>query len=72
MSILVNVGFSTTFENQSSDDDNFGSSHSQPSNVNGSVRFRSKGKLNINDTEATTRSNTIIGSIIWSNNTLGI
>lgn len=51
MSILVNVGFSTTFENQSSDNDNFGSSHSQPSNINGSVRFRSKGKLNINDWE---------------------
>ena len=38
MSILVNVGFSTTFENQSSDDDNFGSSSfSKAANENPAV-----------------------------------
>ena len=52
MSILVNVGFSNSVNNQQSNN-NFGSSHLEPVNSVHGIRFKSKGKLNVNNTEAT-------------------
>ena len=65
MSILVNVGFSNSVNNQQSNN-NFGSSHLEPVNAVNGIRFKSKGKLNVNDTEATIERfiSTIIGPII--------
>jgi len=61
MSVLVNVGFSNSVNNQQSNN-NFGSSHLEPVNAVNGISFKSKGKLSINDTEATTSR--IIGSSI--------
>ena len=63
MSILVNVGFSNSVNNQEPNN-NFGSSHLEPVNSVNGIRFKSKGKLNVNNTEATTRRVILIGSPI--------